>query len=315
MQWLAIHLPLLPLEAFGRGTADARPLALAERQGGAQRVRLCTPEALALGIRPGQGVAAARALCAELLILERQRGAELRALEGLAQWAGQFTSQLSLKPPRGLLLEVGGSLRLFGGGAALQETVRQGLTALGHRARLVQAPTPKGALLLARSGREGVLTSTDELRAALHPLPLGALPLRREQRAALRGMGVDTLGALLRLPTAGLGRRLGREFLCFLERLLGTLPDPQPPFVPPPHFAATLELVTEVTQAPALLFAGRRLLLALGGYLTARQLGVQRLAWRLEHAAGEASRFDLGTLHPEGGRSGCWPCCTNGWRG
>ncbi|MEF8738684.1 MAG: hypothetical protein V5B35_19615 [Candidatus Accumulibacter necessarius] len=41
----------------------------------------------------------------------------------LACWAGNFTSEICCLPPQTLLLEVAGSLRLFGGATALFERI------------------------------------------------------------------------------------------------------------------------------------------------------------------------------------------------
>src|SRR5207253_7296881 len=51
-------------------------------------------------------------------------------LEHVAAWACQFTPRVSLEPPHGLLLEVEGSLRLFGGLERLLERLRDGLDAM-----------------------------------------------------------------------------------------------------------------------------------------------------------------------------------------
>jgi protein ImuB len=53
-----------------------------------------------------------------------------------------------------------------------------------------------------------------------------------------------------------------------------------------------------VPDAPALLFACRRLIDELGGFLLARQAGVQRLDWCLGHADGAPTRFELGSAAP-----------------
>ena len=42
------------------------------------------------------------------------------ALEPIGAWACQFTPKVSLEPPQELLLEVQGSLRLFGGLESLE---------------------------------------------------------------------------------------------------------------------------------------------------------------------------------------------------
>ncbi len=298
MRWLAIHLPALPLEVFAPA-ADGAPVALVEPRRGVPRIRLCNRQALAGGAAPGMGPAAARALLPHLQLVRRRPAREREALEGLANWALQFSSQVTPVPPRSLLLEASGSRRLFGGDGPLFAAVRGQLEPLGHQCTLVQAATPLGALLLAREGQDLQLTGLDGLRQALHPLPLERIPLPRQARQALHGMGLACLGELLRLPRAGLRQRLGAGPLDWLDRLLGRIPDPQPVFQPAPRFERGLDLLCESRQTQALLFAAKRLLAELGGFLQARELGAQTLHWRLGQGAAGATELRLGLLRPE----------------
>ena len=75
--------------------------------------------ALAAGIHPGLGLASALALAPDLVARPRDIRGEAALLVELACWAAQFTPQLALDAPDCVLLEVGASLRLFGGAGAL----------------------------------------------------------------------------------------------------------------------------------------------------------------------------------------------------
>jgi protein ImuB len=109
----------LPLEARLRGRAPSEvadePWAVVENRS----VRVCNGAAEALGVRAGSLLGAAWALAPQLRTLSRDTVAEGRALEAIAAWTCQFTTQVSLEPPQAVLLEVAGSLRLFGGAARL----------------------------------------------------------------------------------------------------------------------------------------------------------------------------------------------------
>jgi protein ImuB len=133
----------------------------------------------------------------------------------------------------------------------------------------------------------------DALRASLAQLPADILDLPPESKALLHDIGARTIGACLRLPRPGLARRAGRELLDGIARALGDVPDPRPGFVPPAGFAAALQLPAPVAEAPALLFAGRRLLAELAGFLSAAGKGVQRLRFELGHESAGATRFEL----------------------
>jgi protein ImuB len=297
MVWLGLWVPDLPLEIHSRGLESPGPLALWELQGRERRILLVNAPAAARGVAPGQTPAAALALAADLRLLPRRPPAEQAALEGIALWALGFSSEVSLAPPTALVLEIGRSLRLFGGEASLLRQLLAGLEGLGYRAHWGLAPQPAAALLLAHQGG-GVARDPAALRAALGRMSFQGLGLAPAILETLGRMGLRTLGELLRLPRAGLAQRCGPELVLLLERLLGQAPDPRPQFVPPPRFQGRLELPAEVAAAPALAFAAQRLLRELGGFLQGRGAGVQRLDWELIPAEGPPSRLVLGLLQP-----------------
>jgi protein ImuB len=241
-------------------------------------------------------VGAAQALTADLQLLPREPEREQAALETLAAWALQFTSLVSLAPPDTLLLEIGGSLRLFGGPRALLQRVREGVLHLGYRPCLAAAPTPLGALWLACAGEGPQITDAGRLRGALSGLPLDVLRLEPNMEGSLRGMGLRSLGELLRLPRDGLSRRFGTALLRSLDQALGRHPDPRAPYTPPPRFSAQLALPSEVGDTPALLFGMRRLLEELAGSLRARDAGVQTMTWSLRHADEPPTIMTLGLV-------------------
>ena len=304
MHWLAIHLAALPLEVYPGSLTSPLPLAVGQDQR-AERVLLCNAAAQKHGIGPELSAGAALALAADLRMLPRRPQAERAALERLAAWGIGFTPRVSLAPPRSLVLDVAASLRLFGGAEAILARVQAGVVTLGYGCTCCLAPTPGGALTLARQGQGGIVPDPAALRTALAALPVTALGFDRRGRADLAAMGLRLVADLLRLPHTGLTQRFGQEHVRQLGRLLGEVPDPRPTFVPPPHFTATLELPAEVPEAGALVFAGRRLIEELCGYLLGSQAGVQRLELRLGHADRPTTAFTLGASAP-GRDPGVW---------
>jgi len=292
--WIAIRLPQLPLEIFLRGSSTPEPFALAERH----RVFACDRKAGARGVRAGMAVSTAQALAPRLRIAPRDPAAETEALLGLAAWAAQFTPGVALEFPDALLLDASGSLKLFGGLASLLDRLRRELAEMGWSARLAGAPTPRGALWLALAGVERFVDFADGLEPALAALPVAALRRDEETLEALTAIGVRTLGELLALPREGVARRFGQRLLDELDRALGRLPEPRNFFVPPVRFLAAIELPAEVSQADALLFAARRLIVQLAGFLCARSGGAQRLVFRLKHRDRAATEVAIGLVAP-----------------
>ncbi len=222
-------------------------------------------------------VSAAYAAAPRILVRDRDIREEQRALEATALWALQFTSRVGLAPPTSLLLEIGCSLKLFGGLDALRARIREAAAQLGFDAVTAVAPTPRGAQWLARAGLDLAIEDTVSLHRHLSRLPLDMVEVEPDTLDSLDRMGIRTVGECLGLPRDGLARRFGQTLLDALDRALGKLPDPVSPFVPPVRFAASLVLPSPVTEVEALLFAAHRLILQMAGYLSARNAGVMRL--------------------------------------
>ena len=286
MLWVALHFPHLPLESRLRGCAPseaAEPWAIAEDHA----VLACNAAARDAGIKPGSALASAWALAPGLRVLPRDAAAEARALEAIATWAGQFTGKVSLEPPQAVLLEVQGSLRLFGGAARLMARLRGGLIELGFDALLASGPTARAALWLARGSGE-----------TLAALPLEALEADPAVLDLLRRVGVRALGELMRLPRAAVALRFGQRLLDELDRATGAAPEPRRFFAPPERFRARLELPAPAAQAERVLFAARRLLVQLEGFLAARQAGVRGFRLRLERRAAPPAEIRIGFSSP-----------------
>jgi protein ImuB len=118
---------------------------------------------------------------------------------------------------------------------------------------------------------------------ALAPLPLALTDADPAAIATLAAAGITTLGQAFALPRAQLARRVGADFVTFLDRVRGLVADPRPPFMPPPRYAGKIELPAPVENVEALAFAVNRLVHELSGWLTGRGLGVIELALTLAH--------------------------------
>lgn len=297
MLWLALHFPRLAVEVFA---ADP-PVAVVARQ----RVVVADEHAEAAGILPGMRLSSALGLAPGLTVRDLEPTRQRAALETLACWTGQFSPQLSLASTTELVLEIQGSLRLFGGLPRLLAQVRGEGAAQGFSLRLGLAPTPLAAQWLARAGvapeASTAMGGIDD--AALAALPVAVLDLAAADQRRLATLGLQRIGQLLALPASALARRFGPELAQQLARATGALPDLRPPFAFPEHFAQRLELPARVDHAAMLLFAARRLVMALAGWLQARAAGMRECQLELIHEDAEPSRlllaFATATRDPE----------------
>ncbi|MEO8164586.1 MAG: DNA polymerase Y family protein [Betaproteobacteria bacterium] len=297
MLWAALRFPDLSLQLHQRGATSCGP-AIVQEAGNRPRVLSCNEAAAKAGIQPGMPVSAAYALTPQLSLRIRNPAKEAKALAGIAAWAMQFTPTVSLAGANEVLIEISGCLRLFGGLRALSGRIRAGLVELGYHAVVVVAPTPTAALLLARDGVDTSIGDRHQLRPALARLRLSLLDQPAPTIALLANMGVHTIRDWLSLPRDGLARRFGQGFLDEVDRALGLLPDPRPPFIAPSRYSAALELPAPVQETEPLLFAAKRLILELAGHLALRQIGVMRLKLDLEHAHHAATPVVVGLSAP-----------------
>ncbi|MGH8149798.1 MAG: Y-family DNA polymerase [Steroidobacteraceae bacterium] len=238
----------------------------------------------------------------------RLRGREQGLLlERLAVRAQRFTPHVSLVPPDGLLLEVKGSLHLFGGASKLGAAWLAECRAIGARPTLALAPTALAALAGARftalAGQREAwpgMAICDEARlvGSLAPLPLEVLRWSPEVIERLSKVGVRTIGAALRLPRAGFARRFGVETLASLDRLVGRAADPRPVFHARERFRMRRALNYELEQQDTILTALTPLLESLGKFLAARQCGITELECRLWHRHAPATRCLLELVAP-----------------
>jgi protein ImuB len=295
--WIALHLPRLPLEVFSPRWSDDHCTVVLEQE----RVAAVSDLAYGAGVRLGMRRGGAIMLAPQSQFQQRSPPLEAEALQAAAMALLQFTPQLAQAEEATLLLDIGASLRLFGGIHALCLKVADSVRALGFTGTLSCAPTARGAWLLARSNAGRALTMAT-LARRLDYLPVGLLPPARPYLDWLEGIGCMSLGELHRLPRPGLQRRCGRAVLDMLDDAHGARPELHEWLQPPASFRARLELFDRVESAEALLFGAHRLVLQLTGWLTARQLAVERIRLLLEHergrTAGPPTEIDIVLAEP-----------------
>jgi protein ImuB len=206
-----------------------------------------------------------------------------------------FTSRAVLDPPDLLLLELRGSLRLFGGFRALFRQLRGRLP---DDAGFALAPVPLAAAAFARAGRRLRCTDLPRMREALRSLPLDTLPWPDDTLARLASMGLVTIGDVQRLPREGLARRFGPGSLALLDRLFGGRADARAAIVPSPRFSERVELPAETFDQQRLLQALGPALERLEGFLRSRQRGLLALRVDLQHRRALPTRCVLRLARP-----------------
>lgn len=182
-----------------------------------------------LGVREGRTLAEARAVLGrrEPFVRPLDVHGDTAALRSLAVFAERFAPTVAVDPPDGLLLDITGCERLFGGEDRLAEAVEASVHRLGFSSRIAVAPTAGCAWALARFGdtpRPRIPEGGEH--EALSPLPVTALNLSDATAGALQELGIHTIGHLFPLPRDEVWARFGVELLDRLDRATGHASDP-----------------------------------------------------------------------------------------
>ncbi|MDX1811060.1 MAG: DNA polymerase Y family protein, partial [Gammaproteobacteria bacterium] len=292
--WLALVFPRLALEVHDGQHHNSPSIAVKEYKGRSV-VHTASPLAEAQGVSVDMPVNAAYALCPGLKVYQLNEQAQKNRLQQLAVWAEQFTSKVSIQPPHALLLEVRGSLKLFGGLPALQQQIQQQLVQQWqHSFYHAVTPTPMASLLLAYSGQSDVVQNKQHLRSVLGRLSINSLPIGHKKKQQLRRTGVRQLRDLWRLPKEGLARRFGPGLVNYIDRTLGLIPDPLDFFVSPEEFAAFYDFPMEVNKTDLLLNVAGQLLEQLVAFLRERDACINECQFRLYHDKHAATNIIIG---------------------
>lgn len=267
------------------------------RESNTQRVTALDAQARSLGLRIGLGVAEARAMHPEIEVTEANPAADLRLLEGLADWCDRYTPLVALDGDEGLYLDISGCAHLFGGEQAMLEDVLARFYQQGFEVHAAIASTPGAAWAAARYNHGRVVPCGDE-EALLAPLPLAALRLDAPICAGLESVGLRVAGAILHTPRAPLVRRFGKSVTLRIDQALGHIEESISPRLPVPalmverHFAEPFSLMEDIEALIAALS------LQLKTALEQRGEGAQRLQLQLFRTDGLVCRIGIAISRP-----------------
>ena len=155
---LSLWFPCLGAERVIRAErlADPVPLAVVAEQGNMQVVTSLNGVAFAAGLRPGQPLRDAHAMCAGLMTRARNLPAERAFLAALRRWAGRFSPWVAEEAPDSLVVDLTGCAHLFGGEERLVAQIEEDCADMGLTVRSGIADTLGTAWALARfAGQSG----------------------------------------------------------------------------------------------------------------------------------------------------------------
>jgi protein ImuB len=299
MRWACILLPHLAIDIVLRQQPEPEAAHILV-SGPAQRriLHAVNPAARRAGLQRGMPLTTAQLLARGVHAHPYDPAQEAAARTMLAMWAYGFSSQVSLALPHAIVLEVAGSRALFGDWPAFGRRLACELLEMGFRHRLVAAPNPHAAWVLARVHRQ---LGVDERRLfdALGQVSIERSGLPPDSVVTLGRSGMRHLRQVFALPRESLARRFSPDVLAHLDTLRSSDAAPLPLFASPDRFEARIEFEYEVESSQALLFPLRRLTADLATFLASRDGGVQRFTLVFEHERHPPSELVIGLLAPE----------------
>ncbi len=251
----------------------------------------------AIGLRVGQGLAEARAICPSLDVIDADAQADRHFLDALADWCDRYTPLVAIDGENGLVLDITGCAHLFGGEAMLLDDLLSRLTDFGLDVRGSVAPTPGLAWAAARFSRTQIIAA-DEMPAVLSPLPMKALRLAAETCLTLAKVGLKQIGELMTAPRGPIMRRFGPEPLLRLDRALGREGEPISPRRPLAMLSVERRLAEPISMEAQILDLAGRLACGLKAGLQARGEGGRLFELLLFRVDGRVFRIEVGTSGP-----------------
>lgn len=211
-----------------------------------QRIAAVDEKAARLRLKPGMGIADARAMYPSIEVVAADPEADRRLLETLADWCDRYTPLVALDGNDGLFLDITGCAHLFGGEERMTDGMLASLLEHGFHARAGVAATPGCAWAAARfsSGRT-ILQEGDE-RSFLQNLPLAALRLEADTIAGLESVGLRMVGMIATAPRAPLARRFGTMLLLRIDQAFGEVEETISPRLPVPPLSVERRLAEPI---------------------------------------------------------------------
>ncbi|MCC0807715.1 DNA polymerase Y family protein [Methylobacterium sp. W2] len=306
---VSVWLEQWPLTRLRRARAApdeaTSPAVVAAIGPGGLRITAVDAAARALGLRPGEPLARARARIGPgVAVHPADPEADAAALARLCLWARRYTPMVAPFGPGeggdGFFLDVEGASHLFGGEEALLGDLAARLSAHAVPARLALADTPACAFALARHGvsTNPVVVPRGDNAPALRDLCVSALRIEPAIAESLRRLGLRRIGALAEAARPPLARRFGESLLLRLDQALGRRPEPLVSLGEPATFGASRGFLDPIEHQTIIVATAMRLMQEIAPRLAASGLGARSLRLSLHRVDGIERSLDLGLSEP-----------------
>jgi protein ImuB len=300
MRIACVYLPSFPLQAHVRRAPHVagRPVAVASETEHPV-VIACSRAAHDAGVRTGQMITRARALCDDLVVRTASAAVDRQAAEAIADALRSLSTTVDLgadadsrAPHRSIFLYVPTGTR----GDSFGHRVLTTLARQGFRGRVGIADDRFAAWAAAATARGSRLEDPDGhspfaqtcisvprggSAAFLAPMPIGLLPLDPDVLAMLRSLGIVSLGDFAELPPPSIGRRWDERGVDLRSLAGGDDPTSLTDVAPRGPVREQVEIERPIAEVEPLTFMLRPLLDRICDRLRGRGCAADRLVVRL----------------------------------
>ena len=297
---LSVCLPYLVAEHALRlagQVGQIEPFAVTEQAAGTLRLAGVNAVAATRGLHAGLGLIDARAICPTIVTRMATPERLEHFTQALVRWSERFSPMTGVDQNSALMLDITGCAHLFGGEAAMLDSVVLALAEHGLTARGAIADTKGAAWAMAHFGVGGVVPP-GKVRAAISDLPVAALRLQGEVTDGLAKVGITTVEPLTRMPRGALARRFGIECMRRLDQAMGAEPETLSPERAMPVFAARMTLPEPIGLVTDVMAGLERLLERLCLRLEQHHMGARTLRLTVRRVDGADGVAEISLARP-----------------
>ena len=281
-RWGCVEIRAFPLQLLLNAHPDwaCKPCAVVEDDKPQALVRFVNARAFDRGVRPGQRYGTALGLARDLHASPISSLVIARHVRAITKRLRRYSPHVepSADTPGVFWLDARGLDRLYASLHDWAQAIRLDVRRVGLQATVAVGFTRFGVYALTKC-HQGIIVcaGVDEERAAIEQAPLSSIDLEPDALARLAALGIETLGAFLRLPGDGIAQRFGSDALA-LHRLASGYQ--WAPLIPVPAEEPWVRLVhfdAPEAHVERLLFTIKRLLDSLLAVLARKSLAVGAL--------------------------------------
>lgn len=296
---LSLFFPSLVIDRCQREDPSRRTYPFVVVREDSSHLYIVAANALAIqsGIRPAMRLADARTLAPTLKVLLDDAAANACVKQRLTDWCRRYSPLVADDGFDGIVIDITGCTHLFGTETTLLEDIATRIHRSGYRVRGAIGDTLGAAWALARYGKRTIV-SREELSGTLDPLPIGALRLPQEILAKLQRLGLNTVGALRRMPRRSLTVRYGPLPVLRLDQAFGSAEEPIAPHHPPAPYRSQRILAEPIGTVSAVAYILLELLKELCARMETAHLGARFLQLDCYRVDGSVAQCCVGTSKP-----------------